>query len=234
MKRFCWLLGAALFFAACGTTGPVFPVEDELYDWVTSQQSVDQASDQAPVVADSVVTFRLAPGQRRSALETGEDWRIGQAYLFGFDVRLDPETLGPGAIAISRLSRVTVPENEIVSVLLDRKRGVSVFGRTCIAPDQLSEWHRIEMRMRLANDDTGFLEVFCDRKPVWAQNDIRTTFKPVCRLQEGCDADIAKPARFEWLTGLLAERSVTRRTEIQMQRLHQRVIFYIPNRVGTL
>lgn len=234
MKPFILLLAAMIGVTCCGTTGPVFLVEDELYDWVSVPGAIDPLSDQAPLISGSVVTFRLSPGQQLSALQTGEDWRIGQAYLFGFDVRLDPEALGPHPITVSRLTRVTVPESEIASVLLDRRRGVTVFGRTCVPPEKLAEWHRVEMRIRVANDDKGFLEVFCDRKPIWAQKDMRTTFPPGCRLREGCNDDVAQPARFAWQIGLMPVKAVSKNTEIQMQRLHQRLIFYIPNRVGTL
>ena len=234
MKYLSWLVSAMLCLAGCGTTGPVFLLDDEVYEWVSATGSVDPLSDQAPLIEDPTVTFLLSPGQRRSALQTGDDWRIGQAYLFGFDVRLDPATLGPNPITISSLSRVTAPESVIASVSLDRRRGVTVFGRSCIPVEKLSEWHRVEMRIRIANNDTGFLEVFCDRQPIWAQKNLRTVFPPVCRLQDGCGAAIAKPARFKWQIGLISEKAITRRVEIEMQRLHQRVIFYIPNRVGTL
>ncbi len=234
MSFFLRSILVALFLAGCGSTGPIVQVSDELYHWVSLSQSGDQTSDQSPIISDPTVTFRLAPGQRRSALKTGDDWRIGQSLLFGFDIRLDPESLSDDTFTISRFTRVTAPTDEIVTVSLSRQRGVTVFGRSCIPPERLSEWHRLEMRIRIANNDNGFLEVFCDRKPIWAQEDIRTTFKPICRLRDGCEDDIAKPARFAWQIGLMSETPVTKYAEIQMQRLHQRLIFYIPNRPGAL
>ena len=227
---------AALFLATCAPpgTGPVYSVDAELYDWVKAPEAIDQSSDQVPIIADPVVTFRLAPGDSRSALRAGKEWRVGHTYLFGFDVRLDRKSLGNEKVALSHLFRKGDPATEIVSVLLDADRGVTVMGRTCVAPTDLGNWHRVEMRIRLSNNDTGFLEVFCDRKPIWARTKIRTTFPPVCRLHEGCDTDVPKPVRYEWQLGLLSNGGVAKQIVAQMQRLHYRMLYYIPHRVGTL
>ena len=233
MRLYSFLLMLPLLLMACGD-GPIYPVEPELYEWVKDPDAIDPTSDQTPSVADPVVTFRLDPGDRRSALRTGEDWRLGQTYLFGFDVRVASGTLGSDTIALSRLFRTGGGTSEIASVQLDADRGITVMGRDCIAPPDLRERHRVEMRIRLSNKDAGFLEVFCDRKPIWARTKIRTTFPPVCRLSEGCVADVPKPTRYEWQMGLLSERSVSTPVTVQMQRLHYRILLYIPNRPGTL
>jgi hypothetical protein len=230
------VLAALLLLAACddGGTGPVYFVDAELYDWVKAPEAIDQSSDQSPIVADPIITFHLAPGDSRSTLRTGKEWRVGRKYLFGFDVRLERKSLGNERVALSHLFRKGDPATEIVSVLLDADRGVTVMGRTCVAPTDLGNWHRVEMRIHLSNKDTGFLEVFCDRKPIWARINIRTTFPPVCRLSEGCDTDVPKPVRYEWQLGLLSNGGVSKQIMAQMQRLHYRRIFYIPHRVGTL
>lgn len=226
------LMVGALALAGCGTTGPVFQVEDGLPAWVSD--AVDPASDNTPLISDPVVSFQLMPGERTSALRAGEDWRLGQSFLFGFDVRLDEPIPNQATVTLSRLTRITAPSQEIVSIKLDRQLGVTVFGRSCIAPEDLTEWHRVELRVRLKDDDKGFLEIFCDRKPVWAQNGLRTTMAPICRLADGCDDTISTPVRFTWNVGLMSDAAVPEATAVEMRRLHQRVIFYIPNRIGTL
>ncbi len=225
-----------LLMASCTPhgTGPVYTMDAELYDWVKAPKAIDQSSDQAPIIADPIVTFQLAPGDSRSALRAGKEWRLGHAYLFGYDVRLERKSLGTEKVTLSRLIRKGDPATEIASVQLDADRGVTVMGRTCIAPTDLGDWHRVEMRIRLSNRDAGFLEVFCDRKPIWARVNIRTTFPPVCRLRDGCDTDIPKPVRYEWQLGLLSNGGVAKQIEVEMQRLHYRRIYYIPHRVGTL
>ncbi len=227
-------LVAALVLGGCAGNGPIFPVEDNLYDWVTAPEARDPQSDNAPVISGQVVTFRLDPGDRLSTLQAAEDWRAGQTRLFGFDVRADAKALGTQKLVLSRLSRSSAPAGEITSVHLDAVNGVTVMGRSCIAAEDLGDWHRVEMRIRLSNDDRGFLEVFCDRKPVWAQTEFRTTFPPVCRRREGCNTPVQTPVQFKWQVGLLSERPAPRRVSVQMRRLHHRLLLYIPNRAGTL
>jgi len=229
----------AALLAGCGGTGPIYPVVAWLHEWVKAPDALVAGSDQAPVIASPVVTFRLDRGQRLSALQArgewgGVEWRIGKTYLFGFDVRLDRRSLGNARVALSRLYRAGDPATEIVSVDLDAGRGVTVLGRGCIAPSDLADWHRVEMRIKLSDDDTGYLEVFCDRKPIWARTEIRTTFPPVCRRREGCDTVVAKPVRFNLQMGLMSDEGVANAVVVQMQRLHYRPLLYKPHRVGTL
>lgn len=228
------LLAMTFLFAACGDSGPVYPIQSELYDWVKSPEAIHPESDQSPVISDPAITFRLKRGERQSALRAGEDWRTGQIRLFGFDVRVVGNVLPSEVVDISQLYRVGSPSTKIISVQLDAKRGVTVFGRTCIAAKDLGAWHRVEMRIRLRNDDFGYLEVFCDRKPVWARTNIRTTFPPVCRIREGCNLAVPEPQRYEWQVGVMANRGLSKPFTLQMQRLHHRLLIYTPNRAGNL
>lgn len=226
---------AALLLAACtgNGIGPIYPVQDALYDWVKAPEATDPLSDRAPVIADPVVVFHLAPGDRRSALRAGHDWRLGHNYLFGFDIRLDRKSFSGQAVTLSRLLRRGDPATEIAAVQLDA-RGVTILGRTCIPSSELGNWHRVEMRIRLADNDAGFLEVFCDRRPLWARSRIRTTQPPICRRRDGCDTEVPKPVRFEWQLGLIPEERIKRGVEVQMQRIHFRRLYVIPNRVDHL
>lgn len=233
-RRFCLNLISIAMISACTATGPVYPVSDELYDWVKVPEAVDSGSDQPPVVADPLVTFHLSPGDRRSALQAPEDWHVGQTYLLGFDVRLDRTTLGTEKVTLSRFLRQGKPQSEIFSVQLDERRGVTVFGRTCIAPPDLANWHRVEVRIKVADNDRGFLEVFCNRKPIWGRVNFRTTLPPECRLSDGCNTVVPKPVDFKWQVGLFSDRGVARDVTVQMQRMHYRTLLYIPGRVGSL
>ena len=228
------LLLAGLLLAGCGGDGPIFKVQDPLHDWVTVPGAADPASDREPEIIGEGVSFRLSPGQRRSALRTGEDWRLGQTRLFGFDIRADRAALGSGQVDISRLVRAGDPGSPIVSAQLDAKNGVTVMGRSCIPAEELGEWHRVEMRIRLSNADSGFLEVFCDRKPVWARTKLRTTVAPDCAETGSCETRGSTPLRFEWQMGLMRDRGLSSAVSIQMKRLHHRLLIYVPNRAGNL
>lgn len=227
------LLLAAVCLAACSDTGPVYPTSDTLDPWVTSPASIDPQSDQPPIVSDQTVRFHLAPGQQRSSLRAGREWGTVQTYLYGFDLRLDPNSLGPVPLTLSRLQRLGTPAADIVSVQLDRRRGLSVFGHSCIAPADLGDWHSVEVRINLADDDTGYIEIFCDRKPILAIQGLRTTRPPVCRRAEGCTAPVSHPARYEWQIGLLAPRRVARAVTIDMRRIFYHRLFVIPNPIKT-
>lgn len=228
-----WAL-SAVCLTGCSDEGPIYSVKNDLFDWVTAATALDERSDRAPEIKDQTVFFHLRPGDRASALQTGEDWRRGNALLIGFDLRLDHVNLGSEKIDLSRFFRKGSPATELFSVQLDRKRGVTVMGRQCIAPQDLGDWHRVEMRVRLHDNDGGFLEVFCDRKPIWARQNLRTTFPPLCRRATGCTEVAPHPMRFEWNVGVMSDRRVSRHVRVQMRRLHHRQLLYIPNRPGTL
>ena len=241
MTRWALLLLAVLLLPGCmgSETGPVYQVDSKLYSWVKAPGSVHPASDRAPLVEDPTVTFRLENGERNSALvATGEwggnEWRTGQTYLFGFDIRVAPGGIGNEAVSLARLTRAVASPTDIISADLSAARGVTVMGRTCIGPNELGNWHRVEFRVKLTDRDTGYLEVFCDREPIWARTGMRTTLPPICRLSEGCDDVVARPVRFEVKMGLMSDTGVSRPIAVQMQRLHYRRIFYVPNRVGQL
>jgi len=234
IKQQVALVLAALFVAACSETGPIAPTPEPLEAWVKIPETADPRSDRLPVLADPVVNFHLAQGQRRSALRTDRDFGLGQTYLLGFDIRLDRKFTPARPVAVSRFMRQGKPETELVSVQLDARHGVTVMGRSCIKADELGKWHRVEFRIRLADDDAGFLEVFCDRRPIWARSGFRTTLPPTCRRREGCNRGVARPVRFEWQLGLMSETRLRRETRIQMQRLFYHRLFIIPHRVENL
>ncbi|WP_322867818.1 hypothetical protein U5922_017355 [Aquicoccus sp. G2-2] len=100
-----------------------------------------------------------------------------------------------------------------------------------MAPAALNTWHSVEVRIAFANDDSGFLEIFCDRKPIWAQSHFRTALPPVCRLSEGCTKGVPAPARFAWQVGLLARGRIVRRVSVEMRRIFFHRLFVIPHRV---
>ncbi|MDU8925833.1 hypothetical protein RXV86_00385 [Alisedimentitalea sp. MJ-SS2] len=237
LKRATMFFGAGavmLTLSACSDTGPVYLTAEALQAWVRTPGAVDPRSDRAPAVSEDAVRFALSRGQRRSMLRTGNEWLVGQSYLFGFDVRADRKQLGNRPVVISRLMRKSDPTRVLAEVRLDARNGVTVMGRSCIPANALGTWHQVEMRIRLADDDTGFFEVFCDRKPVWAQSELRTTQPPICRRSAGCNQPVAKPVAFEWQFGLLAVGRATRAVQVEMQRVFYHRLFVIPNRVGRL
>ena len=226
---------ASLALSGCTETGPILFVPSQAYTKrVAETCSVLPGSDLAPTVISESTRFKLAPGEKCSALKVGEDWQIGHNYLMGFDVRLDQNRIGPRPVTLARLVRTGASETELASVRLSRKNGITILGRSCVPPADLGGWHTIELRIALSDTDSGFLEVFCDRKPIWAQDKFRTTLPPVCRHSEGCATRVQKPIGFEWQVGLMARQGVARRMMVEMKQIFYRRLFVIPHRIGNM
>ncbi|WP_134643096.1 hypothetical protein [Pseudaestuariivita atlantica] len=240
MKRSLALLLLTLFLGACASEGPIFPIDVEFEDvrWVLEPDAEASFSQQTPTFTDTprevITSFQLRPGQRNTALETGQRWRLGHTWLFGFDIRAKASELPRVPVDVARFVRISAPEELLARVQLDATNGITVMGRRCFTPSDLSQWVRVEMRVRIRDDDQGFLEVFCNRKPVWAMDKVRTTFAPPCRRADGCTTPLAEPARFRFQMGMMSARAQPRTAAIQMRRIHRRGLLYIPNRVGNL
>ncbi|MEZ5714251.1 MAG: hypothetical protein R3D85_03175 [Paracoccaceae bacterium] len=190
------------------------------------------------MIAGQTVRFHLAPGQRRSSLHTSHAFGLGQTYLLGFDIHRGATPLPARPVTIARLMRGTgtpgAPETEIAAIRLDARNGITAFGRQCIPAAQLTRWHSVELRVAMADDDTGYLELFCDRRPVWAQQKTRTTLPPPCRRAQGCTRPVPPPVRYDWQLGLIAAGPVRQPLGLDMRRIFYHRLFVIPNRVGTL
>lgn len=231
MRRALAAAFAFLAFSGCDDgEGPIFPVENALYEWVTPEL-VDPRSDRSPVFADPVISFRLAPGDKRSILLIDREWRLGLRFLAGFDLRVAGD-LPEKPVTLSRFVRRGPVEIEISSFQLDAQRGVTFRGRTCIEPGRLREWNRVETRIFLTDQENGFLEVFCNRTPLWGVARTRTTFRPPCRASEGCGQPGPRSATYQWQLGLLAPAPIRRGLQVDMQRIHQRILWYVPNRIA--
>ena len=105
-------------------------------------------------------------------------------------------------------------------------------GQTCIPASDLNDWNRVEFRIKLTDRDVGYLEVFCNREPLWGVAETRTTFAIPCRRREGCTQELP-PGRpkFHWHLGLIGANPVAQGVTLEMRRLHQRELLYVPNRI---
>lgn len=114
--------------------------------------------------------------------QDGRKWRVRQTFILGFDVRLDPNALGRDKVDLARLTRKGGPTVEIASLQLGTERGVTVFGHACIPPSQLSQWHRVEIRIKFSDKDTGYSDAAARlllRHPITATAPRRSAFEPL-------------------------------------------------------
>jgi len=212
-----------------------------------------------------------ATGAMRSVISTGSvweserDWRLGQQFLFSFEFRIDPALAYPGyrtpeavltdgfssGLSIARWEGEGGTRNQLFDLKVDATRGVTFLGRTCVPPSGFGGWHRFNMRIRWANDDTGFIEVRCDGSlhsglPVYAASGIPTNQALHCFRGNNCEPGVSKdPRRFNMQLGILFEpqivngRAVSPRippdgVTVRMRRLVVRRLYVIFGRVRSL
>ena len=198
----------------------------------------------------------------RSVIATGRDWRLGHQYLLGFEFWIDPGLAYRGyrtpdarmtdgfssRLSIARWRGDVLPDNQLYDLKVDATRGVTFLGRTCVPPSGFGQWHRFSMRIRWANDDTGFVEVRCDRslhsgQPIHAASDLPTNRAPHCFRDNNCRPGVDKdPQRFEMQLGIIFEPEVARGRAafpripqggltVKMRRIVERRLYVIFGRV---
>lgn len=201
----------------------------------------------------------------RSVISTGKDFRLGHQYLYSFEFWIDPSLAYPGyrtpdatltkgvssRLSIAVWQGSQVPKNQLFDLKVDATRGVTFLGRTCVPPSEFGRWHRFNMRIRWANNDTGFLEVRCDislhkGKPIFAQSEFSTNQALHCFPGNNCEPGVRKdPRRFEMQLGILFDnevkggRAVFPRISpggltVKMRRVIERRLYIIFGRVNSI
>jgi hypothetical protein len=159
----------------------------------------------------------------KSEIATGGRWRLGETYKYEFDFWIDPTLTHRGhetsnaiytnnfnsRLEIARWQGEGYVKNHLYDVEADTTRGVTFLGRTCVPPSQFGSWHRFEMRIRWANDETGYIEVKCDGRTVYADTKVATNQAPHCFLENHCEPGVFKdPDRFNMQLGILFDKEV--------------------------
>lgn len=141
------------------------------------------------------------------------DFTVGHRYLITFEYWVDPNYRRNGApVSIARFYGSLYPVNPIFDLKMDRQRGVTFLGLTCVPPQNLGGWHRFSVRMGLAADESGFLEVRCDGSqrigsPILARSNVITTAAWACVLNPRCNPRRAPvPQTFSLEAGIIADR----------------------------
>ena len=217
--------------AGCTSQGPVFPMVPNLTEWQISEDQIDSVSDVRPALSEHSARFRLAQGDQRSLLVREDEWSNSRKFLLGFDVMVLQSPSVSQRVTLARLVRPDPPNRALVSVDLTAQSGITVAGQACVAADQLAEWRRIEVRVFFSEARKGYVEVFCDRRPVYALLELETGYPPGCGDNAACGRMLDDPVPYEWQVGLVSERPVGAPVDVQMRRMQQRPLVWTPNRV---
>lgn len=179
--------------------------------------------------------IRFKPGQ---TLRTGQGWATGQQYLISFMYRIDPALLRPGSRFA--LARWRGPAGELFRLDVDARSGVTFLGRSCVPRSDLGGWQRFDMRVKWADDATGFLEVRChgdlfSGTPVFAASDVATTGGASCVQGGGCPNRAAvRQGDLSMELGLIPRTGALPQGGVVMQRIVERQIFVVFGRVSSL
>lgn len=140
------------------------------------------------------------------------DFTVGHRYLITFEYWVDPNYRTTGVpLSVARFYGSLYPVNPIFDLKMHPKRGVTFLGRTCVPPQELGGWHRFSVRMGLASDESGFLEVRCDGSqrigtPILARSNVVTTAPWSCVVNPRCNPRRAPvPKTFSLEAGIIAD-----------------------------
>lgn len=171
------------------------------------------------------------------------DFKLGQRYLISFDFHITPDQLPKGTrFSMARFYGSRHPVNPLFDVQVDAKRGVTFHGTQCVSPEDMGGWHRFSIRMRLANDNTGFLEMRCDRPlrvglPLLAKSEVNTARPFDCVLGRRCRRGPV-PHQFSVEMGIIADPVAGRFAPmpaegltVRMKRVIAKRLFVIIGRV---
>jgi len=190
----------------------------------------------------------------RSVIKTGESWTTPQRYILSFEFWVDPTLAYRGyanprasktdgyssQLAIARWQGEDQPNNQLFDLKLDAKRGVTFMGKTCVPPSGFGSWHRFYMRIRWADDDTGFIEVRCDQSlysgvPVFAKSNFPTTQALDCFRENNCDPKRRiNPKNFSMQLGILFDGSAGRMPRIGAQGLTVKMRRIVERRLAVI
>lgn len=245
-------------------------------DWLPPRYYVPWNSARPPLLHEPEIKFAVRQGDCSSTNDGGahsdcamgitrsviatEGMELGHQNHLGFEFWIDPalsyrgHRTGPGdgftsRLSIARWEGIGPPDRLLFDLKVDATRGVTFLGKTCIPPTGFGSWHRFDMRIRWADDRTGFIEVRCDSRPIqagvpiFAVSNISTNQMLQCLEGNDCAANARNgPARFRMELGIhfkgesvagrrLLPRIPGETLTVKMRRLVWRRLYVIFGRV---
>jgi len=102
-------------------------------------------------------------------------------------------------------------KNHLVSLDLDKTRGLTFLGRHCATPGDLSSWTRFEMLVKWSRKSVGVMQVKCNGRIVYTVNGAPTDQAPHCHISNHCEPGVEKhPKRINAGFGVFFDKEVVR------------------------
>ncbi|SIO08960.1 hypothetical protein [Vannielia litorea] len=158
----------------------------------------------------------------KSYLSAGEV-KSGATMLYAFEVRVAgglthaafhnpravPFTGGPDSRLAVALWQGELIKNHLVSLELDRTRGLTFLGRSCAGPGQLGGWTRFELLVRWSAGADGVMQARCNGRTIYAVSGQPTDQNPHCHEANHCEPGKVKhPRRINAGFGLFFDKEV--------------------------
>ena len=144
----------------------------------------------------------------KSYLSAGEV-PVGTSMRYTFEVRVagglthaafrNPRvTYSPGG-ADSRLSvalwQGNLIKNHLLSLDLDKTRGLTVFGKSCAPASTLGDWTEVELLVRWSSGSDGLLQLRCNGRAVYTITGKPTDQQPYCIISNHCEPGVQNSPR---------------------------------------
>lgn len=156
-------------------------------------------------------------GNVRSNLAYGTWTKLNQSVEYRFDIWMEPSfnyrgffnSHATGYLLDSMDSRLRLASwegpllhNFIYILKADKYHGITFLGEQCQSPGQFGQWVTFAMKIRWASDKTGWIQVSCDDRVIYARDGLATTQAPHCYITNQCEPGAAKnPKRFLFIAG---------------------------------
>lgn len=134
------------------------------------------------------------------------DSNVGAVMEYSFDFMVDPAIKYSGYyndharsyLPGSRDSRLRIASwegnrlhNFLFSLKLDARKGVWFLDRTCAGPQTFGKWVNFSMKVKWARDESGWMEVSCDGRVIYASSGTPTTVDvPHCYITNLCRPEL--------------------------------------------
>jgi hypothetical protein len=144
--------------------------------------------------------------------------KLGETLDYSFELWVDPAFAYAGAFEYDstpfraggwdsnlRIASWEGPDIKsfVYMLKLDSTNGATFFGKQCVAPADFGKWVKFSLKVRWANDSSGWVKVTCDDRIVYADEATSSTAQIQCYLANECQPGVVRdPKRLQYIVGM--------------------------------